>query len=101
MKTTLEFDSEKVALLALDLSTPDGRREHKRMTSATDAYIVLWDIGQQVFRPARKHGYSHSPRLNELLEGDHGDSVTEAISLLEKKFYEIMEERGVNLDDLE
>jgi len=67
----------------------------KRAQNADAAYGALWTIGQEVFRPARKHGYSDS-RIQELLtEG----SAVELVSLLEQKFYEILENTGVNLDD--
>lgn len=79
MKATLEFD----------LDCPEDRMQHKRAIDASDLSHFLWVIEQDVFRPARKHGYSDGVigrRLNELLEQD--GAVSEAISLLESLYFE-------------
>lgn len=81
------------AILEFDLSDADERDAHLRAIKAPDAYAALWDIAQEVFRPARKHGYS-DPDLNKLLKSD---DVEEAISLLEKRFYQILEDKGIDL----
>ncbi len=86
----------------LEFNLPEDRSDHIRATKATDAFIALWDIAQEIFRPARKHGYSDN-RLRELMDYEKdpktAEAVTEAISLLEQKFYEIVNERGVNPSD--
>ena len=98
MKATLEFD----------LDDYSERKAHKRAVSATDAYIALHEIIQQLFRPMHKHGYSSD--IEELFEkceamkddsGYDSDAGTEIVSKLESKFYSILEEYGVNLDDLD
>jgi hypothetical protein len=80
----------------------------KRAMLADAAFSTLWTIGQEIFRPARKHGYS-CQKLQKLIEesGDVKDETygelnrgTEIISLLEEKFYSILEENGINLGDL-
>jgi len=79
MKATLEFD----------LDCPEDRLQHKKAVDAADLSIFLWDLEQDLFRPARKHGYPDSVigrRLNELLEQD--GAVSEAISLLESLYFE-------------
>jgi len=95
--------------LEFDLDEPSDRLAHKRCVSATDAYIALHEIANKVFRPARKHGYDDK-RLNELMETsreiiDKDGCETrlgyEIISVLEDRFYKILEEYNVNLDDLE
>ncbi len=94
-------------ILEFNLEESFERAAHKRAINASTAYLCLWDIGQEIFRPARKHGYSDEPKLNELLrwkeDGDNqvAEAVEEAISILEKKFYGMLEERGISLDDLE
>lgn len=99
MKTKLEFD----------LDDPSDRLAHRRAMLATDAYIALNDIANLIFRPARKHGYE-DPKLNELIEtsrkiiGGDGIETTighEIVEKLERRFYRILEEHGVDLDDLE
>lgn len=85
----------------LEFNLPEDRFEHTRAVKGTDAYIVLWEVSQQIFRPARKHGYLSDPKLNQLLGGDHGDAVEEAIGLLEDKFHELLRDRGISLEDLE
>jgi hypothetical protein len=79
MKATLEFD----------LDCPEDRLQHKKAVDAADLSIFLWDLEQDLFRTARKHGYPDSVigrRLNELLEQD--GAVSEAISLLEYLYFE-------------
>jgi len=103
MKATLEFD----------LDDPNDRLAHIRCTKATDIYIVLNKIANEIFRPARKHGYSDK-NLEELFDKCPNDVVVKyknisyednagigIVGLLEAKFYEILQEHGVNLDDLE
>lgn len=95
------------AILKFNMDEPEDRVEFNRATKAAKAYGALWDISQEIFRPARKHGYPDS-NLNELIEksGDYEDKeygslniATEVISRLETKFYEILENNGVNLDE--
>lgn len=94
------------AKLTFDLSDPDDRNEFTRCTKATDAYIALWDIGQEIFRPHRKHGYSDS-RVQELIDkcptfktkDGETDYCSEVIEKLEEMFYEILREHGINLDE--
>jgi len=85
------------AILKFDFDNPDERSEFEKATKANDAYCALWDIANDIFRPARKHGYN-DPALNAFLNGESAEQVVDAISLLEKKFYEILEERGIKLD---
>jgi hypothetical protein len=70
------------------------RLEAKRALSVTDVYMALGEIINQVFRPARKHGYADKA-LRDLCEQD---AVVEAIGLLEEKFHAILHEHNVSLD---
>lgn len=81
MKATLEF------------TLPDEKEEFELATKAVHFSIALSEIANEVLRPHRKHGYS-DPELSKLCESDE---VLEAIGLLEKKFYEILNENGVNI----
>jgi len=63
------------------------------MIKARDMKIALWDIAQEIFRPARKHGYSNS-KVQDLLD-KCGDDGYELVSELEDMFYEILRDRGL------
>lgn len=88
-----------IANLKFDLEDPDDRAAHKRCISATDAYLALWELQQEIFRPARKHGYDDL-EINELLAADSDDIALDVIGLLESKFFEILERNGIKLEDL-
>lgn len=85
------------ASLRFDLEDHHDRLAHKRAISATDAYLALNSIANDIFRPARKHGYNDE-RLRDAYEDER---ISKIIGLLEEKFYEILKEHNVNLDDLE
>jgi len=97
------------AILEFNLDEREDSMNHKRAIKATDAFIALQAIADQIFRPARKHGYGDK-RLNELIETSReiigGDGCethlgSEIISVLEDRFYKILKDLDVNLDDLE
>lgn len=80
-KVTLEFD-------------PIEDSEALEAAMNAEKYkLALWDISQQVFRPHRKHGYPDE-QLNKL---NNDEKVNDAITMLEKMFYEILEENNVKL----
>lgn len=76
----------------LEFNLPEDREDFEIYRKAIDMSITLDDLGNEVFRPARKHGYGglHAQRLNELIEDE---KVAEAISLLEELFYEVKNRR--------
>ena len=84
--------------ITMTFNMPDDASEHTLAMKASDLYLCLWDTTQEVFRPARNHGYSDAA-ITKCLEqcGEHGE---ELVGLLEGKFHEILSERGVNLDEL-
>lgn len=92
MKITMEFESEN----------PDDMRLHMIMLKAQAAHDVLREVRQQIFRPARKHGYSDIA-LNKLIEGsdeleDGYNRASSVISILEDKFNEILKDYSVDED---
>jgi len=91
------------AELKFKFNLPEERSSLLRTIKATDCYIAFFEIANEVFRPSRKHGYSdiELQKINEYLEGDHAEVVGDVIGLLEKKFFNILEHYGINLDDLE
>ena len=80
------------AILEFDLNDPDDRRQHRMAVEASDMSIFMWEVEQQIFRPARKHGYPASAagnRLNELLETN--GATYEIIGLLEDMYFNLKE----------
>lgn len=82
MKATIEF------------TLPEEHEEFRDCMQAGKMSAALSEVGNQVFRPHRKHGYNDKT-LNDLIEKNEG--ATEIIGLLETKFYEILKEYGVEL----
>ena len=82
--------------LSFNDNSEEDKMKLKDMMQATKMSCALHDVGQEIFRPARKHGYNDS-NINELIE-KIGEDATELISLLEDKFYTILRERGVELE---
>ena len=101
----------------LEFNLPEESVELDMAINAGNLQAAIWDVSQEVFRPARKHGYSDSTlqRLVEQLDAtveqlgkdqlsedwptdEYGPmNATDLISLLEKRFYDILEHHGVQL----
>lgn len=94
----------------LTFNLPEERDEFDTAVNADNYRLALFEISQQVFRPARKHGYSDIriqtlidkldtvkvPAMDGYTEDEVGGG-TELISALEKLFYEILQEVGIEL----
>ena len=96
----------------LTFNLPEERDEFETAVNADNYRLALFEISQKVFRPARKHGYPVG-LIQELL--DKADSCTvpvmdggncklydapagtELVSQLEKLFYQILQEVGVEI----
>ena len=65
----------ETGMLCFNLEEPDARLAFKRASSATDAYMCLWDM-REMFKEY------------------------DAVECLSREFYEIMERNGISLDDL-
>lgn len=74
------------ATLTFDLNDSDERAEHKRAIQATDAYLVLWDLDQEL---RQKLKYSELTGEREI-----------AYSEIREKLHDLLSNYGVNLDDL-
>ena len=94
----------------LTFNLPEEQEEFDTAVKAADYKIALWDIAQDIFRPARKHGYPNEAVQKVLDKADEVIVVTdigdvkyetgagsELVSMLEQKFYEILRERGIEL----
>ena len=83
MKATLVFD------------IPEEQEEFNLAVKAGNLSLTLWDVRQEVFRPARKHGYS-DPELAALIS-KHPEAA-EIVGKLEDLFNAILSRNG--LDDV-
>ena len=94
----------------LTFNLPEEQEEFDTAIKAADYKIALWDIAQEIFRPARKHGYPNEAVQKVLDKADEAIVVTdvggvkyetgagsELVSMLEQKFYEILRERNIEL----
>lgn len=84
-----------LAILKFNLDNPDDKIVFETMQQATQMQIALEDIRQEVFRPARKHGYGRQD-IQKLID-KIGPDATELISLLENVFNEIVIERDLDI----
>lgn len=97
----------------LEFSLPEETEEFETAVKAGSLSAALFEVGQRVFRPARKHGYPDQ-KLQELLnkldeievdtcDGDLSSVVykvgagSELVSALEKLFYGVLREYGVEV----
>lgn len=95
------------AKLEFDLDDPSDRLAHKRAISSTDAYIALHDIDNMLRKYTKySEGISAGDRV-AMPEGYHDITETESqlmhilAEIIRTKVSVILEDRGVNLDDLE
>ena len=99
----------------LEFSLPEEQEEYEITRQAGKMHSAFWTIGNEVFRPARKHGYSDH-RLHDLIffldqaaaalgdseekwpKDEHGHlNATDLIHILEQKYHDILRENGVEL----
>lgn len=78
----------------LEFSLPEEQNEFDLANKASKMYSALFDIRNQVFRPARKHGYSHT-ELQDLSEKE-----IELISTLEQMFNDVLVGNGLGELDI-
>jgi hypothetical protein len=98
----------------LEFNLPEESGEFEDAINAPKYRAALFETRQQVFRPARKHGYGRHDihvlltRLDELVRDYHADQAswptdeyghpqdgTHLVSMLEGLFSQILEENGV------
>ena len=90
MKVIMEFNLPDDSMLyeaanaAMEKATQNGYY----YSDGKEALRALGDIHIELFRPLHKHGYQ-GVRLRELVESD--PNADELISLLEEKYFEILE----------
>lgn len=79
----------------LEFTLPEEQEEFNLAVSAGRMHTCLWEISQEVFRPARKHGYPDE-KIQTLLT-ELGEKGEELVGLLEAKFCGILNDNGVEL----
>jgi hypothetical protein len=92
----------------LEFTLPEEKEEFELAANAGNLSLALFDIQQEVWRPAYKHGYSDVEisslieKINAALDlaqvtnSDGGPScVEDLIDLLRKKYYDILTEHDV------
>lgn len=101
----------------LKYNLPEEQDEFKDAMQGSDCKLVLWEIAQEIFRPARKHGYADKQiaeliaSIDAAVEAQHPEgfnrmdlaweerhiNAEDLIGLLEKKFYALLNERGIEI----
>jgi hypothetical protein len=76
------------AILEFDLNEPEDIQAHKRAVKAVDLSLALWDI-EQYLRGQLKYN-------DENLTSEAYDALDKA----KDKFYEILDEYNISLDEL-
>lgn len=84
----------KEVILKFKIENSDDEAEAVRALRAEKVFNCLWQISQEIFRPARKHGYS-DPQIQAALEGSNGAHL---VGLLEDRFYEILREHDIDVN---
>jgi hypothetical protein len=78
----------------LKFNLPEEQEEFTAAIEGANYIACLRDISNQVFRPARKHGYTDG-RIEAILRDN--EIGYELIELLEEKFTDILAENYVHL----
>ena len=94
-------------ILEFDLDDYSDKLSHKRATSSTDVYLSLHDIDDMLRGYTKYEKGILSGDKIALPEGEHVITETESLLLyklaetIRLKVGEIIESRGINMDDLE
>lgn len=75
---------------------PEESEEFETAVKSGSYKAALEDISNEVFRPARKHGYNN-PDIYNLLKALPEGTGEELIGLLEQEFSRILQDREINL----
>lgn len=86
--------------VTLTFNLPEEQEEFDLAIHGSDAATALEQVRSEIFRPARKHGYSEErirkfiDRIN--MQFPEGGVAEEFIGLLEDRFTEIMQYHDLN-----
>jgi len=74
--------------------------EVRRIINSTEAYLALFAVDQEIFRPFFKHGYSN-PKITEAIgKIDNDEALSDLMYSLREEFHSILDREGINLDDI-
>lgn len=76
----------------LEFNLPEEKEEFETAVKAAKIKHALYEVSQEIFRPARKHGYADVRMAGKLTP-----EVVEVIGILESMFYEILTETDVDI----
>lgn len=82
-----------IAILKYNLDKPEDKVDHHLAMQASKLARLLDFVEQEIFRPARKHGYTDT-KLQALL--DTTEQGVELIGKLEKLYYEFKRELDIH-----
>jgi hypothetical protein len=77
----------------LEFNCPEENEEYRLHEKGPNAFRAIERIRNEVFRPARKHGYSDE-KITELIKKNPG--AEELIGELESLFWSILQEEDSN-----
>lgn len=83
--------------VTMHFNLPEDAFDYKHAAKGYDYYLALRETADDIFRPARKHGYGNKA-IQDCIE-KLGDGAEELIGLLENEFFEILSDLGINLID--
>ena len=78
----------------LTFTLPEEQEEFNYASKGHAAFVVLAELGNKLFRPARKHGYDNA-QINELIDKIGDDAIT-LIGLLEDRFVDIVSNSNID-----
>lgn len=81
------------ARLEYDLNDPDDTASHLRAVKSLDLALILWDFN---YNAKKSIEYDIEDKLNK------GEKLSpyDAVDLVFNKFHELLNERGIIIDDL-
>ena len=84
MRISIKYDPESLT----------ETREVAKLSKNTLAFIALYQISENIFRKARKYGFT-DPKLNDLME-KLGPDAYELIGALEQEFNDVLTQYGLH-----
>lgn len=81
----------------LEFSLPEESEEYKNAMEGSSMCSALHDTTQEVFRPARKHGYPDGPIREFFAKHSENEQskFAELIGLLEDRFIEVLKDHSL------
>lgn len=81
--------------VSITYTLPEEDAEMKLAINAASYREALYKVSQEIFRPARRHGYNNA-KLQALMNDNPASH--EIVGMLEDMFYEIVKEEGIELE---